>query len=82
MITSTANAKVKQIVQWQNKAKERRKDGIFLAEGIKMFEEAPKERILEVYLSEDIEKKLREKSIIFEKQIKNYALKFCNYLIP
>lgn len=67
MITSTANARVKQIVQWQTKAKERRKDGIFLSEGIKMFEEAPEERIREVYLSEDIEPKLREKPILYEK---------------
>lgn len=67
MITSTANARVKQVVQWQTKAKERRKDGIFLAEGIKMFEEAPEERILEVYLSADVESKLRERTHIFEK---------------
>ena len=53
MITSSANPRVKQIVQWQTKAKERRKDGIFLAEGLKMFEEAPLERIVEVYVSKD-----------------------------
>ncbi len=52
MITSAANAKVKQVVQWQNKAKERRKSGVFLAEGFKMFEEAPEDMILEVYVSE------------------------------
>lgn len=67
MITSTANARVKQIVQWQTKAKERRKDGIFLAEGIKMFEEAPEELVQEVYLSADIEDKLREKKNVYEK---------------
>lgn len=52
MITSVANAKVKQVVQWQTKAKERRKSGIFLAEGIKMFQEAPEDNIVEVYVSE------------------------------
>ena len=52
MITSVANTKVKQVVQWQTKAKERRKDKVFLAEGVKMFQEAPGERILEVYISE------------------------------
>lgn len=56
MITSNANPKVKQIIQWQNKAKERKKDRVFLAEGIKMFEEAPIEWIREVYLSETMEK--------------------------
>ena len=53
MITSHSNAKVRQIIQWQNKAKERRSAGIFLTEGFKMFEEAPGESIRQVYLSED-----------------------------
>lgn len=60
MITSSGNAKVKQVVQWQNKAKERRKDGVFLAEGVKMYEEAPEESVLEVYVSKDMEGRLRE----------------------
>lgn len=51
MITSSSNAKVRQIVQWQTKAKERRQAGIFLAEGFKMFGEAPEGDIREVYLS-------------------------------
>ena len=59
MITSSANPRVKQVVQWQTKAKERRKDGIFLAEGLKMFEEAPKDRIVEVYVSKDVEEQLQ-----------------------
>ena len=37
MITSSNNAKVKQVVQWQTKAKERRKDHVFLAEGVRMW---------------------------------------------
>ena len=53
MITSYSNAKVKQIVQWQNKARERRSAGIFLTEGFKMFEEAPRESIQQVYLTEE-----------------------------
>lgn len=52
MITSMTNPKVKQIVLYQNKSKERRRDGVFLAEGFKMFREAPKDWIKEVYLSE------------------------------
>lgn len=54
MITSSSNPKVKQIVQWQNKAKERRSAGIFLAEGFKMFGEAPEGWIREVYISDGI----------------------------
>ena len=49
MITSSSNAKVKQVIQWQNKAKERRAAGVFLTEGSKMFEEAPVSSIIEVY---------------------------------
>ncbi len=58
MITSSGNAKIKQIVQWQNKARARREDDIFLVEGLKMFEEAPQDRILEVYISKTLEEKL------------------------
>lgn len=54
MITSTSNPKVKQIVQWQTKAKQRRQDDIFLAEGLKMFEEAPQELIRDVYLTQSL----------------------------
>lgn len=52
MITSSANPKVKQVVQWQAKAKERRSAGIFLTEGFKMFEEAPAEAIKEIYVAQ------------------------------
>lgn len=53
MIISSSNRKVKQVALWQAKAKERRAAGIFLAEGFKMFGEAPEDRILEVYVSEE-----------------------------
>lgn len=53
MITSYSNSKIKQIIQWQNKARERRSAGIFLTEGFKMFEEAPQESIQQVYVSEE-----------------------------
>lgn len=60
MITSSNNAKVKQVVQWQTKAKERRKDYVFLAEGVRMCEEAPVKSVREVYLTEELEQKLRQ----------------------
>ncbi len=60
MITSTSNNKVKQVVQWQTKAKERKKDRVFLAEGFKMFEEAPAKLVREVYLSEEALPKVHE----------------------
>lgn len=59
MITSAANSRIKQVVQWQSKAKERKKDGVYLVEGIKMYQEAPVEDILEVYVSEEAAEKVR-----------------------
>lgn len=56
MITSISNARVKQVIQWKTKAKERRKDKVFLVEGAKMFSEAPSDWVQEVYVSEDYEK--------------------------
>ena len=52
MITSMSNPRVKQVLQWQTKAKDRRRDKVFIVEGRKMFEEAPEELIKEVYVSE------------------------------
>lgn len=52
MITSTANQQVKLLVQFNKKRKLRDEQGIFVAEGVKMFREAPKERIERVYFSE------------------------------
>ena len=63
MITSISNAQVKQVCAYVQKAKERRKDGIFVVEGPKMFEEAPADRIYKVYLTQSFLDKHREDSI-------------------
>lgn len=60
MITSTANARIRQLVQWQSRAKERKKDKVFVAEGIKMLEEAPPDWIREIYLSEELAGRLQQ----------------------
>lgn len=52
MITSTSNPQVKNLVLLGKKAKARKEQGVFLAEGRKMLEEAPKEWIRNIYLSE------------------------------
>lgn len=54
MITSCANSKVKRIVALQEKSKNRAKENVFIAEGIKMFEEAPAEKIKEIYVEEKL----------------------------
>lgn len=58
MITSTSNARIKQLALWNQKAKERKKDDVFIAEGVKMFEEAPQGWIREVYISESFYEKM------------------------
>ena len=52
MITATSNKRIKWLVTLSEKAKERKKEQVFLVEGAKMFEEAPEAYIKEVYVSE------------------------------
>jgi len=52
MITATSNKRIKWLVTLSEKAKERKKEEVFLVEGIKMFEEADEAYIREVYVSE------------------------------
>ena len=54
MITSCANSKVKRIVALQEKSKNRLKENVFVAEGLKMFEEAPADKIKEIYVEEKL----------------------------
>ncbi|MDO5154636.1 MAG: RNA methyltransferase [Eubacteriales bacterium] len=52
MITSTSNAKIKNIIKYAKSAKERKKADVFLVEGIRMFVEIPKELLVETYVTE------------------------------
>ncbi len=61
MITSTRNGRVKQLIQWQKKRKARDKDGVFLVEGLRMFVEAPRENVRELYVSESFYQNQEEK---------------------
>ncbi len=54
MITSAANKKVKNIAALLSRSRERKKQGVFVVEGIKMFSETPIDRILEVYIEETL----------------------------
>ena len=53
MISSLANAAVKRIVLLQSKEKLRRDEGVFITEGVRMFTEIPRDRLEEVYVTED-----------------------------
>ena len=52
MITSTSNPQIKNINSLLRLAKERRRQGLFVAEGRRMCEEAPLSRVEKVYISE------------------------------
>ena len=52
MITSTGNARIRELVKLKKNAKERRSRDAFIVEGIKMFREIPRELLLKVYASQ------------------------------
>ena len=54
MITSTSNPQVKNLQQLKKKASARNEQDAFLVEGIKMFQEAPGERIQKLYVSKSL----------------------------
>lgn len=51
-ITSTANSQIKRLINLKNKSSARKKEGVFLAEGIKIYREIPKDRIEAIYIEE------------------------------
>ena len=63
MITSVANNKVKRVVTLQEKSRARAKENVFVAEGIKMFEEAPITGMQELYIEESLYAELCKKPI-------------------
>lgn len=52
LITSTSNLQAKQLAQLQKKAKERTAQDVFVVEGIKMYQEVPRDRLVQTYVSE------------------------------
>ncbi|RKI40536.1 RNA methyltransferase [bacterium D16-51] len=66
MITSESNSQIKEIVRLQKSAKERRKQKLFVAEGIKLVKEAALySRLQKVYIAESAwEKGIGEPSIL------------------
>ena len=67
MITSTSNGQIKKIQQLLKKSRTRKDEGIFVAEGIKMFREAPPDRIEKIYLGASFAEKEIWKEILREK---------------
>ena len=64
MITSTSNQQMKKLSLLMKKAKERRQQGLFVVEGVKMFREAPRDWIVSVYVSEEFETVPEHRSLL------------------
>ena len=64
MITSTSNQQIKHISQLLKKAKIRNEEGIFVVEGRKMFAEAPKEWVTQIYVSETFVKEPEHEKLL------------------
>ena len=60
MITSLTNGRIKHAIQLREKRSLRNQEGLFVAEGFKMFEEAPLQMIKEIYCREDIWQQMEE----------------------
>ena len=67
MITSAENKQLKHVVQLNTKTKARKKAGLFVVEGIKMFLEAPMNLIEKVYVSESFFTSDEGKEVLNEK---------------
>ncbi|MCR4586105.1 MAG: RNA methyltransferase [Lachnospiraceae bacterium] len=59
MITSVNNEKIRHVAALQKKAALRRQEGVFLAEGVRLFEEIAFDRIKEAYLTKEGAAQLR-----------------------
>lgn len=62
IITSTGNQRVKDLVQLQKKSRIRNKEGVFVAEGLRIVQEMPAERLKSLYVSESWWKKHKKET--------------------
>lgn len=60
MINSLRNERVKRLAALRDRGRIRNKEGVFVAEGVKMFEEAPLDGMMEVYCGENFWRQLQE----------------------
>ena len=76
MITSTSNQRVKELSQIQKKSKIRSREGIFIAEGIRMVRETPHERLVGLYFSGGdlkVREQIRKKTEILSDAVFSYV---------
>ena len=53
MITSVSNQQVKNVIKLQKSASQRRKQKLFIVEGVRLFQEIPKELLVQVFVTEE-----------------------------
>ncbi|MEG0972270.1 MAG: RNA methyltransferase [Lachnospiraceae bacterium] len=86
MITSTDNKQMKNLMLLNHKAKARKQQGVFVAEGLKMFLEAPSERIEGVYVSDTFIQKEENKNYLMHQNYEVVSdrvfLTACDTLTP
>lgn len=73
MITSMSNPQIKKVQQLLKKARTRREEGLFVAEGIKMFGEAPADRVQKVYAAASFAEKEEFHRILEEKGLDKHS---------
>lgn len=59
-LSSVANDRVKDIAKLMKSAKRRREYGVFIAEGLRLVSEVPKERLVELYVEESFYEKYED----------------------
>lgn len=59
MITSSSNAKIKWLQSLLKKSKNRKEEKLFIIEGIRLFQETPRELLKEIYVAESAENNLK-----------------------
>lgn len=77
MITSTQNAKIKHLVELQTKSKVRNKEGLLIAEGLRIFEEAPIKLIKDIYVEEGTLAEMQNEGLAPSSHLKKVYDKIC-----
>ena len=78
IITSNTNEQIKNLIHLKDKSKARKTSGTFIVEGIKMFQEIPKEDFIKAYASENFYEKRKEEQ---KRIVSEFGIKFldCDY---
>ena len=84
MITSSGNSQIRRIMQLNAKGKLRREEGVFAAEGVKLFLETPEELLEKVFVSESFAKEHSGmlKGISFEVVADSLFARMCDTKTP